>query len=509
MRFGFRSFAAARVAAFVAVLLCGGAAFAQVTAVPPTGSAGGGGGGGGTTVDPDDGSISTAQTNDNANALVNVYDGSVWRRLTLGQAPMATSLPVTFASNQTALPASQSGTWSTRTLDGSGNAITSSTAGATRPIDIIVRDTSGNAITAFGGSGGTAQNDNTAFTAGTTSATPIEGFYQATPTNATDGRAAAVGITQKRALRTSLEDASGTPITGIAKGTAGTSALDVLTIQGAAGMVPVDQNLKFNGTAAAVGAGTAASAGVQRVTIADDDANLAAIATSTASTAANSATSAGAITSGKVQVNVAQIGGVAPSAELSFDFDTSAGTQTRAAIGLAVPASGGAVQVGGDATNGLDVDVTRVKPDGTNTMPSMDAPSRAAYFQMTNGTLTRALDPCEVQTKSRTAISQTQDSVVIPAAASKKNYICSMVVVVGAAEILNIVEGTGTLCGTGTTAIMGSTTEANGVPFAANGGFVAVGGNATTIPGSGTNVDTCLMINGSNRASGFVTWVQQ
>jgi hypothetical protein len=40
--------------------------------------------------------------------------------------------------------------------DGGGTALTSSAAGATRPLDIIVRSTDGTAITNFGGSGGTA-----------------------------------------------------------------------------------------------------------------------------------------------------------------------------------------------------------------------------------------------------------------------------------------------------------------------------------------------------------------
>lgn len=45
------------------------------------------------------------------------------------------------------------------------------------------------------------------------------------------------------------------------------------------------------------------------------------------------------------------------------------------------------VELPGDATNGLDVDVTRVKPDGTNTMPSLDAAARAGFFRQTDGTL--------------------------------------------------------------------------------------------------------------------------
>lgn len=44
----------------------------------------------------------------------------------------------------------------------------------------------------------------------------------------------------------------------------------------------------------------------------------------------------------------------------SSDFDSGGGTDTTPAIGLVVPASGGAAVITGDVTNGLDVDVTRV-----------------------------------------------------------------------------------------------------------------------------------------------------
>jgi hypothetical protein len=47
--------------------------------------------------------------------------------------------------------------------------------------------------------------------------------------------------------------------------------------------------------------------------------------------------------------------------------------------------------IGGDATNGLDVDVTRVKPDGTNTMPSLDSAARAGFIKITDGSLTGGL----------------------------------------------------------------------------------------------------------------------
>jgi hypothetical protein len=60
--------------------------------------------------------------------------------------------------------ATQSGTWSVRTQDGAGNAVTSRASGASRPFDVAIVDGSGNQITTFGG--GTEYAD------GTTVATP-------------------------------------------------------------------------------------------------------------------------------------------------------------------------------------------------------------------------------------------------------------------------------------------------------------------------------------------------
>lgn len=118
-------------------------------------------------------------------------------------------------------------------------------------------------------------------------------------------------------------------------------------------------------------------------------------------------------------------------------------------------------------------------------------------------------DPCSSEAKTTAPFSLTARGVIISAAASKKNYICSIAVVAGAAEIFNIVEGTGTTCQTGTAAVVGSTTAANGLSFAANGGFTATGGNASAIAGIGTNVDTCIMPSSTNRLSGYVTYVQR
>src|SRR5207244_2392427 len=96
--------------------------------------------------------------------------------------------------------------------------------------------------------------------------------------------------------------------------------------------------------------------------------------------------------------------------------------------------------------------------------------------------------------KTTTPISVTADTLIITATSAKKNYICSLVVVAGAAEIVGITEGTGSTCGTGEAALLGSTTDANSASFAANGGVSMIGGSATVIAGKTSNVNTCIKV---------------
>lgn len=78
-----------------------------------------------------------------------------------------------------------------------------------------ILDSSGNFIDTFGGSGGTAQNDDTAFTATTTAQTPVGGFYHSTIDTVTDGHAAAMAITANRGLHVNLRNSSGVEITAL------------------------------------------------------------------------------------------------------------------------------------------------------------------------------------------------------------------------------------------------------------------------------------------------------
>lgn len=91
------------------------------------------------------GAVRTAAQIGNATAVADFNAGNV----------SAQTLRTVIATDQSAIPATQSGTWSVRTQDGSGNATTSSSAGSTRPLDVAVRDSSGNLVSpvTFGTSG--------------------------------------------------------------------------------------------------------------------------------------------------------------------------------------------------------------------------------------------------------------------------------------------------------------------------------------------------------------------
>jgi hypothetical protein len=114
------------------------------------------------TTDNDDGSLAAGQTAPLGLGLTYFWNGATWARWTgantISNGAGASAVNVQDGGNSLTVDgtvaATQSGTWAFRAQDGTGNAITSQTAGALRPWHVIVTDTSGNPITSFGGSGG-------------------------------------------------------------------------------------------------------------------------------------------------------------------------------------------------------------------------------------------------------------------------------------------------------------------------------------------------------------------
>jgi hypothetical protein len=134
-----------------------------------------------------------------------------------------------------------------------------------------------------------------------------------------------------------------------------------------------------------------------------------------------------------------------------------------------------------------------------------------APVKITDGTNTLVVDPCKAQTKFYVSISQTANTQLVTGTASKKIYICSIHVVVAAATNVALVEGTGSVCATGTAGVsgFGGATAATGWNFMANGG-IALGNGDAAVGAEGTNADNlCLFNSGSGQVSGGIGYVVQ
>jgi hypothetical protein len=103
------------------------------------------------------------------------------------------------------------------------------------------------------------------------------------------------------------------------------------------------------------------------------------------------------------------------------------------------------------------------------------------------------------------AISQTTTTKVVSGSSGKKFYICSIVLVSDTAQFVNVIEGTGTTCGTGGTALLGSTTAGSGMSFAANGGIAMTAGSPFLVTTTATD-DLCVTQSGTGRVSGMITY---
>ena len=295
-----------------------------------------------------------------------------------------------------------------------------------------------------------------------------------------------------------------------ALGTAGSASSDVISVQGIASMTPVQTDVtKVGGSSVST-----AATGVQKVGVVG---NGGATVDSTvgAGTAPTNQVVTGCLynstepspsngqalavqcdSKGRERQVIMDAAGntrganVNSSNQLSVSVDNSN-------VSTNIAQMNGVTVTMGNGASGTGVQRVTLANDGTGVLKQWD------------GTNTANVDACASVAHTKVAINQTASTKLISQTSAKTNYICNIVLVVQAAEIVNIVEGTGSTCGTSTAAIMGSTTASQGMSFAANGGFTMVGGNAAVITGSGTNLDLCLTQNGSNRVSGYLDYVQR
>jgi hypothetical protein len=197
----------------------------------------------------------------------------------------------------------------------------------------------------------------------------------------------------------------------------------------------------------------------------------------------------------------------------------------RISVRLNQPVEGGSLSLRLIATAAPGVLSLQAPQNSANTpvagaRPSQQPPPRfqlVGTFGRTVGSQNDALkafvvnsiDPCQTPLKGNTAISQVANARLLSGGANRRVYLCSFFVVGADSENLSLVEGSGTTCGTGTTAIVGGTTAANGANMAANSGFALGNGQGTIAVSLTPGNDLCLFQSGSGRVAGNLTYVSQ
>jgi hypothetical protein len=230
---------------------------------------------------------------------------------------------------------------------------------------------------------------------------------------------------------------------------------------------------------------------------------------------------ANVVDSGNTAFRVNCVVGCAAAAGFTDNSAFTAGTTTETSVGgvyndgLSTLSSGNGAAARITASRALHVNLrnasgteigtasnpVRIDPVGTTTQP----------VKITDGTNTVVVDPCKGQTKLFVSINQTANAQLASGTSSKKIYICSIHVVVAAATNVALVEGTGSVCATGTAGVsgFGGAAAATGWNFAANGG-IALGNGDSSLGAEGTAADNlCVYNSGSGQVSGGVSYVVQ
>lgn len=348
-------------------------------------------------------------------------------------------------------------------------------------------------IVAGAGSGGTALADDADFTAGTTSFTPVGGFYQSTVTACTDGDTCAAGLTSGRAVKVAIANADGSLITygsdttvGSAIGTAGPLGLAVYSdFDGAA--IPTITNVDTEGEGVPI---AASIKGVQYVMVVSEDGSLERGTSTTPMIVGDGSGALNVIIDSSATLTVTD-GAGALNAIIDSGTVTTVSTVTTLSQlgGSAVPVEDAAETAGGTGVYAMsvrrDTAASSAGTTGDNATVNTDGLGRM---------WTRAGDPCADHARITTVALNTSTSGNVEMVAingSDLIYVCGYSVVAGAATGVQLIYGTGTACATGETDLTGVWSfAANGGITQANSGvpqFVVPAGNAFCIENSGAN----------------------
>ena len=143
-------------------------------------------------------------------------------------------------------------------------------------------------------------------------------------------------------------------------------------------------------------------------------------------------------------------------------------------------------------------------PTTYGTAPTGNAPGVNAY--VTNATP----DPCTTQGKVNYPVSVGTSGLtqIVPASGSTSVYVCSMFLLAQSANNVGMSYGTGSNCGTGTGAVVGSTNAASSLSLLAGGGFT-LGNGLGTVAFTPPSQAFCLNLGSAVVVAGNITAVNK
>lgn len=208
-------------------------------------------------------------------------------------------------------------------------------------------------------------------------------------------------------------------------------------------------------------------------------------------------------------VNVAQINGVTP---LMGAGNTGTGSPrvTISTDQAALNGLGIYVEDAGETAGGNLAMVGTVRRDTAAASAGTTGDNATLNTDATGLLWTRTIDPCSSTAKTFLPIniSTATTTEITPslAGASTNYYVCSLVLVTNATNIVTLVDDDSDGCGSPTAGMSGGTTTA-GWTLAANGGLTFGNGMGSVFKTNGTNRVICLVTSAATQLSGTMTVV--
>jgi hypothetical protein len=128
-----------------------------------------------------------------------------------------------------------------------------------------------------------------------------------------------------------------------------------------------------------------------------------------------------------------------------------------------------------------------------------------AWYTLNGAAVVANADPCSRGTKITIPISQATSTELFTGTASSRTFICSLSIMQmsSSTQTWSLINGTGTVCATSASALIGATTAANGTDLS-----MTQGDGGHWILKTDTDADNvCLVQSSTDRINGYLTYV--